>query len=93
MAKEHAEQFLAKMVADPELKDRIKAGYRRMLCDLARQEGLEVSAEDLQLALQEEKYRLADEDLAGVAGGRLINDFNFGGGGSVNTTAGGFSVF
>ena len=70
MAKEHAEQFLAKMVADPELKARIKAGYRRMLCDLARQEGLEVSAEDLQLALLEEKYRLADEDLAGVAGGQ-----------------------
>ena len=93
MAKEHAEQFLAKMVTDPKLKDRIKAGYRRMLCDIARQEGLEVSAEELQQALLEEKYRLADEEMAGVTGGRLGDNFDSGGGGPVNTTAGFFNVF
>ena len=69
MAKSDALTFLRKMAANTEVKAKIKDGYRRLLCDVAREEGLEVSPEELRQALQEEKYHLADADLEGVIGG------------------------
>ena len=69
LAKSDASTFLRKMAANTEVKAKIKDGYRRLLCDVAREEGLEVSPEELQQALREEKYRLADADLEGVVGG------------------------
>lgn len=69
MAKEQAAQFLEKMMKEPELQARIKEAYRQLVCDMARKAGFAFSAKELQQALLEKEYRLADDMLEKVLGG------------------------
>ena len=94
MSTEQAVQFLQRMNTDPKLQEQIKQEYQRLLCDIARREGLAVSVEDLQLALKEEKCRLNDEELEKVTGGVYNTSLGeFGNVGGGNTTGGGFGIF
>jgi|GEM_PF-2614221 len=95
MSKEQAVHFLERMLAEPELQARIREGYRRLLCDTGREEGLTFSPEELQQAFLEEKDRMSDETLASVAGGLINTTFtgNPTWGGPNNTTGGVPGVF
>jgi predicted ribosomally synthesized peptide with nif11-like leader len=92
MAKEQAEQFLQKMAVDPEIQTKIKAGYRRLLCDIARKEGFAFSEEELQQAFLDKHDLLTDDVLEKATGGIGVcnttagNSLRFGNG-AVNTTA------
>ena len=73
MSMDDAQEFLRQLAADPALARKDAAAHRRLLVDLAREQGFEVTEQDLAeaaRAAQEAPYgKLDDAALEGVAGG------------------------
>ena len=69
MSREQAERFWDRIGEDGALQGRIRRGYRRLLCDLAEQEGFSVTEEDLRREFLRRRDGLSDEELDRVSGG------------------------
>lgn len=77
-----AQEFLRQMAADPALAKEQAGAHRRLLVDLAREQGFDVTEQDLAdaaRAAQEAPFEaLDDAALEGVVGGVAnYSEFNF----------------
>ena len=66
MSEEQLKAFLEKVKVDSNLQEKLKAADNNAILDIAKEEGFNISADDLQKA---QSTKLSDEELEGVAGG------------------------